>query len=544
MKVVLIQPPVEDFYHTEVRLQPLGLACLKAAVRKHLPQVEVVLCDFHHHRGRYTIPLPPELRYLRRYYPVADKSPFAVFYHYFHFGADFRTIAETVAAEKPDLVGISSLFSAYHREVLRTAESIKERLSVPIVAGGAHATAAPESLLRSGAIDWVLRGAGERPLVELLKALLSGSSVRDLPHLAYRKGDDIVLNPLQDNYALAEIGIPDFSDWEVHKYSYDRLPLAMLMTSRGCPQRCRFCSVHKVFGFRSERRDVDNIIQEIEERFKEGYRVFDFEEDHLAGDRAFLTSLCRRLRERFSAGEIMLMAMNGISHWHLDEELLLLMRQAGFVSLNLSLVSTDREVCRDLNRPHRLHSFQHCVELAHSLGFPITAYQILGLPGESLESMTDTLAFLGRLPVTIGPSPFYPVPGAPMYEEKGAFSQEELLRCRLTAFSVETADCCRDRLYTLLVCSRMINFLKNLPIEKDGDDISSLIRRKTGLSPREALGLEILDRLLQEKTLYAYSGSGSHRLEAFDYDVFQGLWLKLGYVLNQRGEKLMLTGRG
>jgi radical SAM superfamily enzyme YgiQ (UPF0313 family) len=220
------------------------------------------------------------------------------------------------------------------------------------------------------------------------------------------------------------------------------------------------------------------------------------------------------------------------------------MRQAGFVSLNLSLVSTDREVCHDLNRPHRLRSFQHCVELAHSLGFPITAYQILGLPGESLESMTDTLAFLGRLPVTIGPSPFYPVPGAPMYEEKGAFSQEELLRCRLTAFSVEMADCRRDRLYTLLICSRLINFLKSLPIEKDGDDISSLIHRQTDLSPREELGLEILDRLLQEKILYAYSGSGSHRLEAFDYDVFQSLWLKLGYLLNQRGEKLVLTGRG
>src|SRR5262245_63707354 len=79
MKVLLIQPPVQDFYDTDVRLQPIGLCYLKAAVKTHLPDVEVVIKDYHAGSGRRTVPIPKELRYLTDYYTVADKSPFSTF---------------------------------------------------------------------------------------------------------------------------------------------------------------------------------------------------------------------------------------------------------------------------------------------------------------------------------------------------------------------------------------------------------------------------------------------------------------------------------
>ena len=79
MKVLLVQPPVQDFYDTDVRLQPIGLCYLKAAVNKHLPEVEVIIKDFHAGGGRKTVKIPQELQYLTDYYPVADKSPFSTF---------------------------------------------------------------------------------------------------------------------------------------------------------------------------------------------------------------------------------------------------------------------------------------------------------------------------------------------------------------------------------------------------------------------------------------------------------------------------------
>ena len=64
-KIVLLQPPVQDFYHTPARLMPLGLAYLKAAVKKYLPGVEVVIKDFHQGWGSRTLAYPPDLEYLR-----------------------------------------------------------------------------------------------------------------------------------------------------------------------------------------------------------------------------------------------------------------------------------------------------------------------------------------------------------------------------------------------------------------------------------------------------------------------------------------------
>src|SRR3989338_3157673 len=110
MKVLLLQPPVEDFYETDIRLQPIGLCYLKAALRRHLPDIEVVIKDFRHGWRRQTLPVPRELNYLKDYYALHDQSPFSTFHQYFHFGADFEQIGLDVARERPDVVGISCLF--------------------------------------------------------------------------------------------------------------------------------------------------------------------------------------------------------------------------------------------------------------------------------------------------------------------------------------------------------------------------------------------------------------------------------------------------
>ena len=74
MKLILLQPPIEDFYETDVRLQPIGLCYLKAAVKKHLPEIQVLVKDYHQGWGRRTIPVPRELAYLRDFYYYCVKK--------------------------------------------------------------------------------------------------------------------------------------------------------------------------------------------------------------------------------------------------------------------------------------------------------------------------------------------------------------------------------------------------------------------------------------------------------------------------------------
>ncbi|HYR02538.1 MAG TPA: B12-binding domain-containing radical SAM protein, partial [Syntrophobacteria bacterium] len=104
MKILLLQPPVQDFYDTAIRLQPLGLCLLKAAVKRHIPGAEAVVRDFHQGFGRRTVSVPHDLAYLREYYLHPDASPFSTFSHYYHFGATAKDIGRAVAGERPDLV--------------------------------------------------------------------------------------------------------------------------------------------------------------------------------------------------------------------------------------------------------------------------------------------------------------------------------------------------------------------------------------------------------------------------------------------------------
>jgi radical SAM superfamily enzyme YgiQ (UPF0313 family) len=535
MKLLLLQPPVQDFYDTDIRLQPLGLCMLKAAVKKFLPHVEVLVKDYHQGLGRRTIGLPPELAYLREYYLGPDSSPFSTFHHYCHFGASFDEIGRNVAAQRPDLVGISSLFSPYHREALACARQIKRRLDVPILLGGAHVSACPPRVLEHPAVDFVIRGEGERPLVEFLKAFESDQRYEDVPNLGFKKKGCLVLNPLGENYALKALPFADFSDLQQERYLYDRKPLCFLTATRGCPHRCTFCSVHLTFGERFQRRSPENVLSEIKARHGEGYRVFDFEDDNLTFHKGDFMKLLNGLISKFHGKDVQFVAMNGLSYMSLDEEILSLMRRAGFGDLNLSLVSAQERVLQKARRPHTVAKYLEVVELAYRLGFRVVSYQILGLPYETLDDMVSTMALMASLPVLIGASIFYLTPGSPIGAEFPERTEEDAFKSRSTAMAVETDHFGRDDLYTLFITARIINFIKGLPCEKDRTPLQDLISALRGAGKREQMGLELLRRLFRKGRLYAGTRSGFRELSRFKTDLFWGILKKAGSVRTRKG---------
>lgn len=373
MKIVLIQPPVQDFYDTDIRLQPLGLCCLKAAVKKHIPEAKVVVKDYHAGWGRRTVALPCELAYLREYYPFPDSSPFSTFFNYFHFGASFEALVEDVAGEAPDLVGISCLFSAYHNEALRCAGEIRKRLGVPIIMGGAHASAAPLTLLEHPVVDFVIRGEGERPFVEFLRAFSGNADYAAAPNLGFKKNGELVLTEMEENYPLDEIPIPDFSDLNPARYNFEKRPMAFILSSRGCPHRCSFCSVQLTFGNRYRRRDPGAVVEEMQLPYGDGVRVFDFEDDNLTFDKDGMKNLCRQIIAAFPNNDIELVAMNGASHKSLDLELLSLMRKAGFRRLNLSLVTVNQNLRVEAGRLRDNEQYLDVAMEAKRLGYKIVS---------------------------------------------------------------------------------------------------------------------------------------------------------------------------
>lgn len=535
MRVLLIQPPVQDFYDTEVRLQPIGLCYLKAAVVKHLPGVDVIVRDYHGGATRKTVPMPKELRYLLEYYGAADKSPFSTFHRYYHFGKPFDEIEAEIALLKPDVVGVSSLFTPYFREALEVAARAKHAANAIVVMGGSHASAAPESLLASADVDYVIRGEGEKPFVEFLRCLQNHQPVETIANLAYKRHGEFVLNPIADNFPIEELPIPDLNGFTPQTYTLAGKPMSFMITSRSCPHKCSFCSVHTTFGTDYRRRSLEQVLEEIELRYRQGYRVIDFEDDNLTYYRKTFKELCRCLIERFPNREMQFVAMNGISYLSLDDELLELMHQAGFSHLNLALVSSDKTVRETTKRPHTLEAYVKVVARAHALGFKIVSYQILGLPNESLDSMIQTLAFNSRLPVLLGASPFYQTPNSPIAHGL-ELNESDFIKARLTALAIETDHFKREDIYTLFVTTRIVNFLKGLPLEAPTALIDLI--NQSWLQPRTRIGFDLLKLLSQSGSLCFSTRHGLVKNRKFRIELFARVLQETGTIRCQNGASL------
>jgi radical SAM superfamily enzyme YgiQ (UPF0313 family) len=480
---------------------------------------------------------PKALRYLTKYYPVADKSPFSTFYQYYHFGKPFDEIEAEIADLRPDVVGISSLFTPYYREVLEVAARVKKRLNVPVIVGGSHASAAPESLLSSPNVDYLIRGEGEKAFVEFLKYLKGEQGIERVSNLAYKSCGETILNPISDNFPIEELPLPDLRDFDPGNYRLAGKPMTFMITSRSCPHKCSFCSVHTTFGTNYRRRSLENVLEEIELRYQQGYRVIDFEDDNLTYYKSTFKDLCRRLIARFPNREMQFVAMNGISYLSLDEELLKLMFEAGFSHLNLALVSSDKTVRETTKRPHTLEAYLKVVHEAARLGFKIVSYQILGLPNESLESMIQTLAFNARLPVLLGASPFYRTPVSPIGRGLD-LTEDDYVKARLTAMAVETDEFRREDIYTLFITTRIINFLKGLRLSAS-TNVNALLDCSWS-EHRTRIGFELLRLLRETNRLYFWTTKGLRENEKFEPEVFFRVLKQAGVIGCQNGQRIVI----
>jgi radical SAM superfamily enzyme YgiQ (UPF0313 family) len=162
------------------------------------------------------------------------------------------------------------------------------------------------------------------------------------------------------------------------------------------------------------------------------------------------------------------------------------MKRAGFRTINLSFVSTSPLTKEKMGRPKPTTEFDKILEKAEQAGLNVIAYAILGIPGQTIEEMVDTLIYLMGKKVLVGPSIYYPTPGTPLFErcKREGILPSHLSQWRSSAFPLETKEFNRLDLLTLFRLARAINFIKGKMDEKELDE---------GITWRE------LDRVLKER---------------------------------------------
>jgi hypothetical protein len=257
-------------------------------------------------------------------------------------------------------------------------------------------------------------------------------------------------------------------------------------------------------------RSVDNVLSEMTEKIAQGVRSFDFEDDHLGGDRDWFVALLQGIRERFTGLDIALHAMNGITAENLDEEILTAMWAAGFRTLNLALVTPSERRQKHLNRPFGTEKYLEVYTAARRIGFFITTYLIIGLPGDQAEELLRSVLFLAPLATLIGPSLFYLVPETQTFNRLVRLNKipDSPLCYRSSFYPIDSQDCSRCAAMTLFRICRILNFMHAVidsdprPLLQINDDRLIIDRTMDPRTVRLNLGLGLLKLFFRHGSIY------------------------------------------
>lgn len=494
--ILLIQPPIRDFYLTAKRTIPYNLASMAAVLRSDGFKVRI-LDAFSRAKSRRLI-IPDELAYLKPYYGKTDRSPFALFQYYQHFGYGFDYIGAQAAKSGAFLVGISASFTAYHDTALATAEAVKKKHpQCQVVMGGHHATALPHALMVSPAVDFVIRGEGETALKQLARAIKDDSPLESIPGLCFRRTDGTIQfgQPVHEQ-DLAQLPLPAMDLVDHSSYRRRKRASAVVITSRGCPMRCSYCCVGHNSAQPYRRRNIADVVEEINYAVTELDAGFiDFEDENLSLESGWFIELLKRIRGRFGHNNLELRAMNGLFPPSLTAEAVAAMKGAGFKKLNLSLGSTHQGQLEKFQRPDARAAFDKCLKWAAEQKLDPVGYIIAGGPDQTPQSSIADLAFLAQRRVLVGLSIFYPAPGSQDYsrcQELGLLPAS-FLAMRASALPIDQATS-REQAVTLMRLSRVLNFMKHLI------DIGAGI---PGASPLAVETLDPTDRIATGRRLLA-----------------------------------------
>lgn len=385
MKILLIQPPFTIF-KTETKKchPPIGLAYLAAALN-----------------GRHEVAVLDALA--EGYENEIDVTDELV-----RYGLSFEDIKAAILAEAPDVVGVSVPFSAQVDNVRTICRMVKETdKKVITILGGAHPSSEPGSLLEDGNVDFVVIGEGEDTLSELLTRIDKSSDFADLEGIGFKKDCAIKVNP-KKHYRedLDSLPFPDWDSLPIEKYfkinnphgsPARRVPFFPMVTSRGCPFECIFCSIHNLWGRNYRKRSAANVLAEIGHLVKRfGVKELLFEDDNLTLDRARAMAIFCGMIDKGCG--LSWNVPNGVAVQTLDDEVLTKMRDSGCYAISIGVESGDERVLKDIIRkPINLSAIEPVVRKARSLGMETSAFFVVGLPGEGKKELKKTFRFAESL---------------------------------------------------------------------------------------------------------------------------------------------------
>ena len=368
----------------------------------------------------------------------AEKHGHSVHIHdcYAFPGRDEK-IAAFLRSERPDFVGFSATTSSFP-DAVRIAARIKEAYpAIPTIFGGVHVSALRDQLLRDyPAMDYGVVGEGEEAFLAILER--DGGDLADVPGLLFRQDGEVVFTGFRKpTLDLDTLPFPDYGKLEGYPqayklpiFNYPKGPGATAISSRGCPYQCSYCDrsvFQRSFRFNSAEYMVD-LARHLNRTF--GIRHINYYDDLFTFNRKRVEEFCRQMMDARLG-----MTFNCAARAeHIDPDLLALMKKAGCWMISLGIETGDPELLKQHRSQSDLDMMRERVDWIRRAGIRAKGLFMLGLPGETEESIDKSIEYVLSLPLNeFNLAKFTPFPGSPLYRnirEHGAFDERwELMNC-------------------------------------------------------------------------------------------------------------------
>jgi len=343
---------------------------------------------------------------------------------------DVTALTAVVRDFAPEVVGITANTTQI-TAAWRDAELVKSLSSALVILGGPHPTSLPEESAAKPFVDVVVRGEGENTWLELLSILEAEDwtlgSLSQVAGITYQaEGGEVISTPDRPSIPVEELNAMPMPAW--HLFRLDRYtnlqptvdqvdgPSLPILTSRGCPYRCTYCS--QIGPRRWRARSVDSVVTEWRWLVRDlGAAEIGVLDDSFNIDRQRVLEICQRLVDE-GLNQVPWIMINGIRANLADEEVLGAMKRAGCIRAAFGVESGNQQILDSVVDKHlTLDQVRLAFKAARAVGMETIGFFIVGLPGETEETMDDTIRFACELdPVVANFSIATPFPGTQMYE--------------------------------------------------------------------------------------------------------------------------------
>jgi len=316
----------------------------------------------------------------------------------------------------PDIVGITSvtpsIYEAY--KVAKTAKKVNENCTV--VLGGPHATfMSRQTLKECEHIDIIVKGEGEETTKELVEKIKEGAPLDEVKGITFRKENKVIDTKLRP--FIKDIDVIPFPSWDLlpmHLYKFNRVKYITMLTSRGCPFKCSFCSSSRLFGGYWRGRSPENVIEEMRvvyEKYK--IRNIEFVDDTFTLDQKRAERICDEIIEE--GLDVTWGASSRVDT--LSKRLVEKMKKAGCWIIFLGIESGSQKILDAIGKRITLEQIRRAVKILKDVGIQVLGSFIIGFLQDTKETIKETIKFAKSLNLDYAEfSILTPYPGTPIYD--------------------------------------------------------------------------------------------------------------------------------